>query len=271
MIEKEQFKKTFIIEPTAASIGINREDWFCYKRGVSQKKVLDTMIKKQYDIVPKLNPDGNLTKYYTADLKSKKLIDNQINEGDCLYYMTHVRDLIVLMNKEKRSHYFLKNVRDEIVGLTSLSNINCREFNVYLFSLISYVEKEFANLIQSDMNDGVAILSKLAQSNYEENQLKSILKRYERDRLFNIENDYKEYLYIHHLIDLVKNEGGYKSIGYTSSVEFEEGTNFLRDIRNHIAHPVKALVRNISDLPRLEESLFKLYELKQRLDSHLGN
>jgi hypothetical protein len=271
MIENEQFRKTLIIEPTAASIGISKDDWYCHTPGVPQEEVRQTMLREKYDVVPILNKNGILTQYFT--LINSTLTSNNITSAERIYYMTHVRDLVTLMRTANRSHFFLANHRfnDDIVGLVSLSNLNCKEFYIYLFSLISYVEKGLASLIDCDEREAFKKLEDFSVTKELREQLGGILYRLKEDRENNNENSYKEYLYIHHLICLVKTQNKYKVLNYRNTEAFESGTSRIREIRNSIAHPVRSLVRNLKDLESLEIALLKLYDLKERLENILGS
>jgi hypothetical protein len=123
-------------------------------------------------------------------------------------------------------------------------------------------------LIESDKTKGFEILEKISHTKELKEQLKIIQVRFEQDEKNENENDYKEYLYLHHLICLVKEEQKYKKLDYRNSQEFESGTGILKDLRNNIAHPVKSLVRNLNDLENLDIGMNKLFELKERLDKY---
>ena len=273
MIEKENFIKPINIDINVATIGINKDDWYCHNPGMKQNDVMETMLNKGFDVVPIVNKAGVFEKYFTINkYDNPKLDTNDIKEEDKLYYLTHVRDAIWIMKTKQKSYYFLTNGRgdNEIVGLLSLSNFNCREFYVFVFSLLSYVEREFAFLIESDTQEGFRILEKLSQTTELNEQLETIKKRYNEDREKQNENDYKEYLYLHHLIWLLKDEKKFEKLKYSNAQDFERGTSKLKDLRNNIAHPVKSLVRNLSDLDSLYIALNKLYEFKERLDNYLN-
>jgi hypothetical protein len=269
LLEKEYFNRPITLDITVASIGINKEEWYCYKPGMTREEVRNEMSLKKYDIVPIIYKNGILKSYFTLDQNDNtKLVVNTIQSQDRLYYLTHVRDAIWKMNKEKKTHFFLSNNHDknDIVGLLSISNYNCRKFYVYLFSIISYIEREFAALISSDKITGFSILRKLSLTKDLRNQLKFVRERFVQDLKNDTNNDYKEYLYLHHLIWLVKEEKKYKELNYNNVKEFESRTGKLRELRNNIAHPVKSVVRNLEDLNFLEIGLNKLYEFKERLD-----
>jgi|GEM_PF-2629803 len=272
MSEKDFFNKPLNTDISVATIGINRDDWYCHRPGMKREAVRETMIREKYDVVPIVNGEGVFEKYFTLNQSDNSRLDfNEIRADERLYYLTHVRDAIWKMKTARRTHYFLSNGRTEndIVGLLSLSNFNCREFYVFLFHLISYIEREFAALVISGKDAGFAILSKQAHTKELKDQLKIIQQRFEEDEDKGIENDYKEYLYLHHLIWLVKAENQFTKLGYKNGEAFENGTSVLKDIRNNIAHPVRSLVRNLKDLDNLDTGLNKLYEFKGRLDEYL--
>jgi hypothetical protein len=99
--------------------------------------------------------------------------------------------------------------------------------------------------------------------------LKDIQDRYDNDVKSKNENDYKEYLYLHHLIWLIIEEEQFKKLDYKNSQYFESGTGILKDLRNNIAHPVKSLVRNLTDLGNLDIGMNKLFEFKERIDKYI--
>jgi hypothetical protein len=230
------------------------------------------MVSRGFDVVPILDKNGAFKNYFTLNQEdNSKVKVNDILASDRLYYLTHVRDAIWRMKTERRTHYFLSNGRREndIVGLLSLSNYNCREFYVFLFSLMSYVEREFARLISVDKDTGFEILNRLSHTKELRDQILLIQQRIKEDKGKDIENDYKEYLYLHHLVWLVKSERKYEDLGYKTGQDFEMGTSGLKEVRNNIAHPVRSLVRTLADLDKLDIGLSKLYEFKEHLDEYL--
>ena len=269
MIEKQFFKRYMNIEISVAIIGINRDDWFCHKPGMKTEFVKDTMLKNGFDIAPIVNKNGKFEKYYYLE-ENKELTVKNIEEDDKLYYLTHVSDAIWKMNNNKRKHFFLSNSKNEndVVGLLSLSNFNCREFYVYLFSLISYIEKELANLVESDDQEAFKVLASKANNEDLKKQLNLIVERYKKDKTNDAENNYKEYLYLNHLLWLISSENKFKLLGYKNESDFIKQTGKIKNIRNNVAHPVKSLVNNLNDLENLQIGLSKIYDLKNRLENY---
>lgn len=268
MIEKEYFTKPIEIEITAAIVGINKDDWFCHNPGDKQSDIISKMQKENYDIVPIQNQHGLCTNYFT--LKENKLTSHKIEQKDKIYYLTHIRDIIWSMAENKKTHYFLTNGRNEndIVGLISLSNLNNRDFYMYLFNTISLLEVEFAKLIKSEKTEAFEILNQAATTDELRTQLKEILNRIKEDEKNENENDYKEYLYLSNLITLIKKEQKFKVLNYSSVENFEKHIGILKDIRNGVAHPVKSLVRNFDDLVRINKGVLKIFEIKERLKEY---
>lgn len=272
MKEKESFTRSINLDITAATIGISSDNWYCFKPGMKREDIRETMLKKNYDVVPIYNKNDVFNSYFTLSKQDNfKLHNNKIKQDDRIYYLTHIKDAVWKMNKTNKTHFFLSNGHDEndIVGLLSLSNYNCREFYIYLFSLISYIEREFAGLIESDNTKGFQILERMSHSEELKEQLKTVMDRFKQDVKNKNENDYKEYLYLHQLKFLIIEEQKYKKLGYKNSNYFDSGTKWLKDLRNNIAHPVKSIVRNLDDLKNLELGMNKLYEFKEKLDKYL--
>jgi|WetSurMetagenome_2_1015567.scaffolds.fasta_scaffold29732_2 hypothetical protein len=269
MVEKEYFTRSVYVDITAATIGINKDDWYCFKPGMQRQEVINTMLDKKFDVVPILNKRGVFNSYFTLNkLDNTKLDVNNIEHEDRLYYLTHIKDAVWKMKKLKKPHFFLSNGHDEndIIGLLSLSNFNSREFYVYLFSILSFIERELAALIKTDKTKGFIILENRSHTEELKKQLKEIQDRYKKDVRSDNENDYKEYLYLHHLIWLLIEEEQFIKLDYKNSQDFESGTGTLKTLRNNIAHPVKSLVRNLTDLSNLEMGMNKLFEFKERID-----
>lgn len=267
MMEREHFIKPIEIEITAATIGINKHDWFCHRPGDKRIDIIEKIKLEKFDIVPIENKQGVCTSYFTFD--GTKLNSHKIYDSDKIYYLTHVRDIIWSMCENKKNHYFLSNGRNEndIVGLISLSNLNSRDFYLYLFNIISFLEVEFAHLIESNKEEAFEILNKAATTKELKAQLEEIIARFYEDITNENENHYKEYLYLSNLISIIKHEGKYKSLKYSTVTDFEKNIGIVRDIRNGVAHPVKSLVRNFDDLERINKGISKIFELREKVKS----
>ncbi|MCH8568334.1 MAG: hypothetical protein LAT67_08730 [Balneolales bacterium] len=269
MLEKTSFHKSFDTDIIVANIGINRDDWFCYKHGDKQSEIRDIMLKKKFDIVPVLKKNGDVNEYFqlTAD---KQLYTTLIDESHKLYYRTHIHDVIWKMTEEGRDFYFLTHGRsgDNIIGLISLCNFNCREFYIYLFGLISFVERELATMITCDFDEAFQILKNRAQNDDLQKQVTLVQKRFYHDREMNSDNDFREYLYLGQLISLLCEKEEYLKLGYTEEKSFIKNTGKVREIRNRVAHPVKSLIKNHEDLKNLKKGLDKLYELKNNIENY---
>ena len=114
MIEKEFFTRPISTDISVATIGINKDDWYCHKPGMTRDEVKATMIKKGFDVVPIVDKNGNFRQYYTLDKSNdNKPVHKYIQQADRLYYLTHVRDAVWKMNNEKKAHYFLSNGKIE--------------------------------------------------------------------------------------------------------------------------------------------------------------
>ena len=269
MLEKTSFHKNFDTDIIVANIGINREEWFCYKPGDDFSKILALMVKEKYDIVPSLNKRGDVAGYLYIN-EDEELKSTQIEDSHKLYYRTHIHDVIWKMSEEERDFYFLTHGRsgDNIIGLISLCNFNCREFYIYLFSLLSFVERELATMITYSYEEAFKILAKRANNGELKNQLKSVEERFYEDQQVNRDNDFKEYLYLTQLLWLLCEQKGYKNLNYNNEASFVGNTSMLKEIRNNVAHPVRSLVRNHKDLKNLRKGLDKLYELKSKIENY---
>lgn len=268
--EREHFYRPLNIDLNAASLGVYHEDWFGHHPGMSRKEVEQTMIRRKYDVVPIRNKQGAVAQYFYWDARVGKAVIKPIAATDKMYYLTHITDVIWQMQQHRRNFYFLTNQRgsEDIIGLITLSNLNCREFQVYLFSLISYVERGFAGLIESNSDAAMQVLESASHTEELKNQLREVQRRMALDLRNNIANDYREYLYLHHLIWIARAEKKHELLGYKGPRDFESGTASLKDLRNMIAHPVRSIVRGASDLATLDTALYKLHEFKSRLERH---
>ncbi|QNA44292.1 hypothetical protein [Lacibacter sediminis] len=271
MQEYQYFKQSGNPEVHAALVGISKQDWICVRFRENTNDAISTMSKYQFDILPKMNKDSSIDSYYRTvewgKYSAENILLKKIESADKLYYLTNIRDVIRLMFESKRNFFFLTN-HSEIVGLISISNLNCKHVALYYFNLINTLERRMGKFIHQHLATETILgsLQKLG----EEKQIPSALdtvKRYKGDALKGLDGSIIEYLYLSDLFLLACEHHLYKLLGYKKQQDFDKRSGLLRGLRNAIAHPNKSLVKGPLSLNDLWKSSVKINELDERLSS----
>lgn len=248
---KEFFKRSVNNQLSAANIGINKDNWsFISTSAYAQNKeeAFTIMKENRFDILPLLK--NNDCKFYVSteqwncfsiDKISQKEI--QPNE-DCIYYLTHVKDLIRLFVNMNRNYFFLTN-HTEIVGLITIGDLNNKFFYYYLYQKLVELEKNLSSFLTK--NVGVeTILFKVEELSSENTSLSEwfneSLNRYKEDVINGTDTVINEYLYLGQYIHLICSFSLFKSIGYKNVDALKNGTKALNEIRKTIAHPTRSII-----------------------------
>lgn len=268
MNEYYYFKQTGTPEIHAAIVGISKEDWICAQPQESRSDAFKKMAENGFDILPKINKDGTInTFFYTANwgkYSEEGIKWNKIKPEDCLYYLTHIKDVIRLMCEYSRNFFFLTNHSD-IIGLITISNLNCKQVALYYYNLLSSLERSLGQFVRKKLTPTEIIdsLEKLGNERDIPSALDTV-KRYRHDASIGTDASIIEYLYLSDVFLLISAHRLYKELGYKNQDGFEKGSGKLRDLRNMIAHPNKSLIKGPQTLPDLWKSSVKIEELEQR-------
>jgi len=267
MLEYQYFKQTGNPEIHAALVGISKVDWIAAEHQDNTDKALTLMSNYEFDILPKKNKDGSILKYYATDEwgNYENITLHNINPDDLLYYLTNIKDVIHLMYERNRKFFFLTN-HTEVIGLITISNLNCKHVSLYFYNLISIFERKMGRFVRDKLS--VEQILKTLKDVGESKDISSALdtvKRFTTDSEKGLDGSIVEYLYLSDLFLLAGHFKLYKELGYNKPEAFEKGAGNLRRIRNSIAHPNKSLIKGPASLEELWRGLVKLEELDEKL------
>jgi hypothetical protein len=274
MQELSHFKYSDRDDLTAAILGISSIDWVAkHEMEISQglTGIFSIMSENRFDIIPVHNQSGLVDRYiitkkwglYELENLQEKEIDFR---EDVIYYLTHVRDVLRLMNERNRNFYFLGN-HSEIVGLITLANFNDKHFYFWLYKKLVQLEKGMAKLIRSHRSEE-EILNKINLISLQKfgngKHFLSSLRRFEKDQTKGLDAPILEYLYFSQLCQLIIYFNLQPKKGLVKD-DFESDLDVLKDVRNIIAHPTKSLVSSPNDLKVLWRGVKKMDILTSQL------
>ncbi len=160
MIEDLYFLDEGKVNITSASVGISKLRWKCIlEEEDNGQNHIKIMKEGRYDHLPIIPKNGLISEYYKTKIPDnfENIDRHKISYQDVLPLDTKIEIVIEKFYKEKRTFYFL-NYNKNISGLITLGNLNCKQVQVYIFSLICELENELAlflnhHLSHSDINN----------------------------------------------------------------------------------------------------------------------
>lgn len=269
MQEYNYFKQTGNPEIHAAVVGICKIDWISAFYNTKISQAVDQMKNYEFDILPIENKNGEITHYFGTSTWRKYTRDNisrfEIQSEHLLYYLTNIQDVIRMMYLQKTNFYFLSN-HISVIGLITISNLNCKQVLLYYYSLIVNLERTFAKFLHMYLSVDEIVNS--LQLVGEEKQILSALEtvnRYKSDCVKGLDCSIIEYMYLSDLFILASHHQLYLKLGYKNNKEFEKWSGKLKGLRNIVAHPNKTLITGPDSLVNLWQSDLKIEELVGRL------
>lgn len=264
MIEDILFLRTISVEVDAAMIGIGRSRWVGIKpEEASTQKAIAMMKQGRFDVLP-IDPGDSypIYDYFSTSQPhcwiTETVKKHSLNHSDVISAQTPIIDLIEKLVREHRSFFFL-TYANKIAGLVSLVNLNSREVRVYLYSLICEFETRLIRLLKKSQLSEDLILAEMKPSAKDS---------YHQDKDSGYDNEITEYLYLSDLLEIIRKNDLYKTMGYSGTNQFKK-LNSLNELRNQIMHPQRSLVNNEASLQqlwhridRLQDVLFRLRQLQ---------
>jgi hypothetical protein len=239
------------------SIMTTKESLKCLKDTDPQEKMKETIDSTLFNVMPIIS-DNKITKYFDKKLKEKRRIDFD----DTINIESEIFTLLEMLTKK---NVLFVTDKSEVCGMITRSDLNKKAISLYLYSLMVDLEREMSILVKNKLNHE-EILEFMKKQNDSESS-KDGYSRYKNDQEKNLDADIVEYLYFTDLINIIKKNGIYKSIGIESASKFEE-FNSLNEIRKSIMHPVKSLISNTTDLEKLKKQIksieLLIFKIKNR-------
>jgi CBS domain-containing protein len=133
-----------------AQAGVHKTDWITASPDESIESIVHKMSANRYDILPIIDNVGRCQTFYRtiewARFDEENIELANIEPEDRLYYLTDIDDAIKRFAATGRKFYFLDNLTD-VVGLVTISDLNCKQIYLYLYSLVSLFERKMVSHI----------------------------------------------------------------------------------------------------------------------------
>jgi hypothetical protein len=232
------FLNSDIMTVDAATVGIGSERWKSIPADeANPKRARDIMREHRFDVLPIEPESGPVDSYYGTETWGEfgSVRRQQISYDDILPFRRNIRSVIEELADKETNFSFLTQGQ-EVVGLLTVSNLNCRPVRVYLFGLITEMETGLAKIVENGLDEGTL------NENYVLGKMRDHLRmEYQQAKKEGVDESITEYLHLSDLIEIISENGLYESLGYRTEEEFAEDFESLRNFRNSIAHPVRSL------------------------------
>lgn len=273
MIEDIFFQDEGQVRITAASIGISRLRWISVKEDeIKTNRHLELMKKNRFDQLPIESNAGTVTEFFKTLEPNKydKLVRLKINYNDIIPLETNIRDVIDKFASQERTFFFLRYQKN-ISGLITLGNLNCKQVQVYIFSLICELERELGDFLNSKLTNQQIkdwIQNKIDPNNSQD-KYKLILDNYNNLTELDLENQLTEHFFLVDFFNIINDKNLFSELNYSKS-EWKDLRN-INDLRNRIAHPTRSLIDNENKIDKLQRLISKIEDLTFRLTSRRQN
>ena len=254
---------------TAASVGVSKLRWKSIKHNeIISNLHIELMEKNRFDHLPVEEVDGSVIKFFKTAVPNKydKIDELKININDIIALDTNIRDVIEKFATQNRTFFFLR-YQKTISGLITLGNLNCKQVQIYIFSLVCELERELGDFLNHFLSekDITEWLNRKIKENIQNEKYKNILLSYANLIDSDLENNLTEHLFLVDLFKIINDTNLYLQLDY-SKLEWEKMKS-VNELRNRIAHPTRSLIDADNTIFKLHERISKIEDLTFRLST----
>ena len=254
---------------TAASVGVSKLRWKSIKHNeISSNLHVELMEKNRFDHLPIEEEDGSVIKFFKTAVPNKydKINELKININDIIPLDTNIRDVIERFATQNRTFFFLR-YQKTISGLITLGNLNCKQVQIYIFSLVCELERELGDFLNYFLpeNDIREWINRKIQANPQSEKYKHILLSYDQLIDSDLENKLTEHFFLVDLFKIITDKNLYLQLDY-SKLQWEKMKS-VNELRKRIAHPTRSLIDADNTIFKLRERISKIEDLTFRLSS----
>ena len=254
---------------TAASVGVSKLRWKSIKHNeIISNLHIELMEKNRFDHLPVEEVDGSVIKFFKTAVPNKydKIDELKININDIIALDTNIRDVIEKFATQNRTFFFLR-YQKTISGLITLGNLNCKQVQIYIFSLVCELERELGDFLNHFLSekDITEWLNRKIKANIQNEKYKNILLSYANLIDSDLENNLTEHLFFVDLFKIINDTNLYLQLDY-SKLEWEKMKS-VNELRNRIAHPTRSLIDADNTIFKLHERISKIEDLTFRLST----
>ncbi|MBN1634493.1 MAG: hypothetical protein JW917_10030 [Ignavibacteria bacterium] len=267
MTEDIYFLDEGIVGITAASVGISRQRWTSVnEKALKNNLHVRIMKSNRFDHLPIISKNNFVLEYFQTVIPNDygKIKRCKIKYDDVVPLDTNIKYIIEKFAETGKTFYFL-SFNKNISGLITLSNLNCRKVQVYIFSLICELERELGDFINSFLSAGQI-------ENWVKSKIKSkvitdkyyiMMKNFRKLMSLDLENQLTEHFYLVDFFNLINDFKLYNKLNFTGNQW--KNQNSINEIRIRVAHPTRSLLDKDNDINKLKERLDKINDLIFRL------
>lgn len=250
-----------------AQAGIHKSEWISSFPGESMKEVFKKMSSNRFSILPILDTDGNCRTFYKTNDWVNFDIDNivlaQIQPENKLYYLTDIDDAIKRFAETGWNYFFLDNLTD-IVGLITISDLNCNQVYLYLYSLTSQFERIIASLIyKNGITD--SMIQPILEGRESSENAKKAIENFEKAKLKGFDSNLLEELFLSDLSCVFKKFELDKKCGIERKYWDKTISGLIYKVRNPVAHPCKRLIKNEKSVKDLHQIISSMNVILEKL------
>ena len=273
MIEDIYYLDEGQVRITAASVGISKQRWISVKEEeINSNKHIELMRENRFDHLPIEPTKGIITEFFkTREPNNFKNIEKlSISFDDVIPLDTNIKDVIERFAINNRTFYFL-TFHKKITGLITLGNLNCKQVQIYIFSLICELERELGDFLNSCLTNEQIKSWIESKINVEEpyDKFKLILENFKELTESDLENQLTEHLFLVDFFNIITERGLFEMLNFSKSKW--KDLSSINELRKRIAHPTRSLLDKENDIYKLKERLNKIEDLIFRLVTHRKN
>lgn len=266
MIEEYYYQDAGHVKITAASVGISKLRWTDTKTD-DKATATKIMEAERFDHLPITSENGEVFEYFRTETPNKfdTIKKYPITYLDIIPLDTDIREVIRKFCSLNRTYFFL-TFQKRITGLITIGNLNCRQVQVYLFSLICDLERELGDFVNRHMTNDEVInyIERKKEMDTKEEKYSKILTSYKKLVSLDLENKMTEHFFFIDFFNIIFDYDLYKILGF-SKKDWKDYSS-INEIRIRVAHPTKSLLDKENNIDRLARRLDKIDDLLFRLN-----
>ncbi len=265
MIEEFYYQDAGHVKITAASVGISKLRWTDTK--IDDKNIAtEIMRRERFDHLPLIQESGQVFEYFKTEAPNdfNDIKKHPITYQDVIPLDTDIREVIRKFYTLNRTYFFL-TFQKRITGLITIGNLNCRQVQVYLFSLICDLERELGDFVNREINNQEVInyVERKKLKDNEDKKYSKILLNYRKLESLDLENKMIEHFFFVDFFNIISEYNLPEKLGF--SKKNWKNYNSINEIRTRVAHPTKTLLDKENNIEKLAKRLDKIDDLLFRL------
>ncbi len=268
MIEDLFFLDEGQVKITAASVGISKQRWVHVKESeINSEKHIDLMTANRFDHLPIVSENGLVFELFKTKQPNdySEINRMKIQVDDILPLDTHIKDVIEKFS-EDRTFFFL-TYQKKISGLITIGNLNCKQVQVYIFSIICELERELGDFLNSELSteDIKDWLKKREKADEPNCKFRNILTEFNKLSSVDLENQIADHFFLVDFFNIIEEKELYSILEYSKG-KWKELSS-INELRKRIAHPTRSLLDYENPIDKLKKRLKKVEELLFRLST----